>query len=68
MIIYKSKLLGYIENNFNIDIVSYNLINEIIDLFVNDIDKIIEILNNSRIDITKEELYKNGIIEVLPFP
>lgn len=67
MIIYKSKMLGYIESYFNIDIVAYNLINELIDLFINDIDKLIEILNNSRIDLTKEELLENGIIEELPF-
>jgi len=56
----KSKMLDYIESNFNIDMVAYSLINEIIDLF--SIDKVIEILNNCRIDITMEELKENGII------
>ena len=56
----KSKMLDYIESNFNIDMVAYSLISEIIDLF--SVDKVIEILNNCRIDITLEELKKNGII------
>lgn len=55
----KSKMLDYIKSNFNIDMVAYNLISEIIDLF--SIDKVIEILNNCRIDITMEELKENGI-------
>lgn len=61
--INKSKMLDYIESNFNIDIVAYSLISEIIDMFYNDIEKIIEILNNCRIDITIEELKENNIIE-----
>ena len=55
----KSKLLDYIESNFNIDMVAYSLISEIIELF--EIEKVIEILNNCRIDITMEELKENGI-------
>lgn len=61
--INKSKMLDYIESNFNIDMVAYSLISEIIEIFYNDIEKIVEILNNCRIDITKEELKENNIIE-----
>ena len=55
----KSKLLDYIESNFNIDMVAYSLISEIIELKKK--EKVIEILNNCRIDITMEELKENGI-------
>ena len=55
----KSKMLDYIESNFNIDMVAYSLISEILELF--EIEKVIEILNNCRIDITMEELKENGI-------
>ena len=58
----KEKLMNYIQNNFNIDTVSYMLIDNIIDIFKNNIDKIIEILNNCRIDITKKELKENKIM------
>lgn len=61
--INKSKMLDYIESNFNIDMVAYSLISEIIDIFYNDIEKIIEILNNCRIDLTIEELKENNIIK-----
>ena len=61
--INKSKMLDYIESNFNIDMVAYSLISEIIDIFYNNIEKIIEILNNCRIDLTIEELKENNIIE-----
>jgi len=61
--INKSKMLDYIESNFNIDIVAYSLISEIIDMFYNDIEKVIEILNNCRIDLTIKELKENNIIE-----
>ena len=59
----KSKMLDYIESNFNIDMVAYSLISEIIDMFYNDIEKVIEILNNCRIDLTIKELKENNIIE-----
>lgn len=61
--INKSKMLDYIESNFNIDMVAYSLISEIIDMFYNDIEKIIEILNNCRIDLTIKELKENNIIK-----
>jgi hypothetical protein len=61
--INKSKMLDYIESNFNIDMVAYSLISEIIDMFYNDIEKVIEILNNCRIDLTIKELKENNIIE-----
>jgi hypothetical protein len=56
-------MLDYIESNFNIDMVAYSLISEIIDMFYNDIEKVIEILNNCRIDLTIKELKENNIIE-----
>lgn len=61
--INKIKMLDYIESNFNIDMVAYSLISEIIDMFYNDIEKVIEILNNCRIDLTIKELKENNIIE-----
>lgn len=59
----KSKMLDFIESNFNIDMVAYSLISELIDIFYYEIDRLIEILNNCRIDITIEELKENNIIE-----
>lgn len=73
------KLLEYIKENFNIDIISYELIGELYDaLYVYTcrkelieyngrkiefyIPKLIEKLNNCRIDITIEELIENGVI------
>jgi len=65
MIIHKNKMLDYIVSNFNIDMVAYSLISEIIERFSrmeNGINTIIKILNNSGIDITKKELKENDII------
>lgn len=58
----KSKMLDYIESNFNIDMVAYSLISEILDLC--EIEKVIEILNNCRIDITKEEMIENDLLSI----
>lgn len=63
--IKKNELITYIKTNFNIDTTSYCLICEIISRFSdveNGINIIIEILNNSRIDLTLEELKENNII------
>ena len=60
--IKKFETLEYIKDNFNIDSTSYDLISEIIDCFLWDIDKFIEILNNSRIDITIEEMKENNLL------
>lgn len=60
--IRKYEMLEYIKDNFTIDSISYDLISEIIDYFLWDVDKFIEILNNSRIDITIEEMQENGLL------
>lgn len=60
--IKKFETLEYIQDNFTIDNTSYDLISEIIDCFLWDIDKFIEILNNSRIDITIEEMKENNLL------
>lgn len=60
--IRKYETLEYIKDNFTIDSISYDLISEIIDYFLWDTDKFIEILNNSRIDITIEEMQENGLL------
>lgn len=64
--IKKNELITYIKTNFNIDTTSYYLICEIISKFSdieNGLNIIIEILNNSGIDLTLEELKENKIIE-----
>ena len=60
--IRKYETLEYIKDNFTIDSISYDLISEIIDYFLWDTDKFIEILNNSRIDITIEEMQENNLL------
>ena len=74
------KFLEYIKNNFNIDVMSYELIGELYDaLYIYTSTKapieynghridyyipiLIEKLNNSRIDITLDELIENGVVE-----
>ena len=52
----KYKVLDYIKDNFNIDMVAYELISYIYDMNWMNLDKFVEILNNARIDITLEEL------------
>ena len=71
--------LEYIKENFNIDVISYELIGELYDslycftctrkpIVYNNrkidyyIPKLIEKLNNCRIDITLEELIEKGVI------
>lgn len=61
--IKKSETLDYIQKEFNIDVISYNLISEIIDYFMYDITNFITILNNSRIDITIDEMENNNLIK-----
>ncbi len=60
--IRKFETLAYIKNNFTIDSTSYDLISEIIDYFLWDIDNFVKILNNSRIDITIEEMKENKLL------
>ena len=60
--IRKYETLEYIKDNFTIDSTSYDLISEIIDYFLYDTDRFIEILNNSRIDITIEEMKENNLL------
>lgn len=76
----RNDFLEYIKDNFNIDVMSYELIGELYDclyVFTSTrppieyknhridyyIPKLIEKLNNCRIDITLEELIKNNIIK-----
>ena len=60
--IRKFETLEYIKDNFTIDNTSYDLISEIIDYFLWDVNAFIKILNNSRIDITIEEMQENNLL------
>lgn len=60
--IRKFETLEYIKDNFTIDSTSYDLISEIIDYFLWDTNAFIKILNNSRIDITIEEMQENNLL------
>lgn len=60
--IRKFETLEYIKDNFTIDNTSYDLISEIIDYFLWDVNTFIKILNNSRIDITIEEMKENNLL------
>ena len=63
----KEKILEYINNNFNVDRVSVNLIGSIYDYLFdtteNYMKEFIKILNEDNIDITIKELKENNVIE-----
>lgn len=64
----QEKLLTYIRENFNVDRTSMSLMSNLYDyLYTNTmcyLEDFIEIVNDSGIDITMEELEENNIIGV----
>lgn len=63
----QTKILEYIRENFNVDRTSMLLMSNIYDYLysntMNCLEDFIEIVNDSGIDITMEELKENNIIE-----
>lgn len=63
----ENKILEYIRENFNVDRISMllmgNIYNYLYDNTENYLDDFINIVNDSGIDITIEELKENNIIE-----
>lgn len=79
----KEKIITYIKNNFNVDAISYELIENIYDYLYNNnyslcvityndnkiaihnfLYDFLNILNDSRIDLTMQELLDNSLIEM----
>ena len=58
----KNKFLEYINNNFNIDVISYELISKMVDIYRYNIPELIKVLNDCRIDITYEELTEKELL------
>ena len=58
----KDRFLEYINNNFNIDVISYELISKMVDIYRYNISELIKTLNDCRIDITYEELTEKELL------